>query len=290
MPSILVVDDSKIDRLLIGNLLSKNPCWEIAYAENGEEAIEKIRVDSFDLIVTDLQMPRVDGLGLVRFVRQEKPELPVLLVTSRGSDDIAVEALRLGATHYSSKTKLNKDLYDTAKQVLEFSKRLHKARSLEEQKDIFNFVLENDTQMISPMIAMLESYLPDWTEADRLRIGMAINEAVSNAIYHGNLEVASELKEEDEGAFFELVDVRKNMLPYSGRRVRVEAQYLPDEIRVKVCDQGPGFNPDSVADPTRAENLERLSGRGLLLIRSFMDQVEHNSTGNEISMVKRRIR
>ena len=54
-----------------------------------------------------------------------------------------------------------------------------------------------------------------------------------------------------------------------------------------IRDEGPGFDPTGLPDPTDPSNLERVSGRGLLLIRTFMDEVHHNKAGNEITMVKR---
>ena len=55
-----------------------------------------------------------------------------------------------------------------------------------------------------------------------------------------------------------------------------------------ITDEGPGFDPSSLPDPTDLENLEKASGRGLLLIRTFMDEVQHNDRGNELTMVFRR--
>jgi anti-sigma regulatory factor (Ser/Thr protein kinase) len=62
---------------------------------------------------------------------------------------------------------------------------------------------------------------------------------------------------------------------------RAEAHYV-------IRDEGPGFNPFVLPDPTAPENLDKLSGRGLLLIRTFMDDVSYNETGNQITLVKRR--
>jgi anti-sigma regulatory factor (Ser/Thr protein kinase) len=55
-----------------------------------------------------------------------------------------------------------------------------------------------------------------------------------------------------------------------------------------IRDEGQGFDPASLPDPTDPANLERISGRGLLLIQTFMDKVEHNESGNQITMTKRR--
>ncbi len=57
-------------------------------------------------------------------------------------------------------------------------------------------------------------------------------------------------------------------------------------MRFVIRDEGPGFDHRKVSDPTQAENLDRVSGRGLLLIHSFMDEVSYNDRGNEITLVK----
>jgi anti-sigma regulatory factor (Ser/Thr protein kinase) len=70
--------------------------------------------------------------------------------------------------------------------------------------------------------------------------------------------------------------------------VRVEAFFSSEAIEFRIRDEGPGFDPGSLPDPTAAENLNRPSGRGIFLIRTFMDHVAHNRTGNQITMIKRR--
>ena len=72
------------------------------------------------------------------------------------------------------------------------------------------------------------------------------------------------------------------------RRVRIEAEFSEHHICVQISDDGPGFDPETVPDPTAEENLHRASGRGLFLIRSFMDQVAYNKIGNQITMTKLR--
>ena len=62
-----------------------------------------------------------------------------------------------------------------------------------------------------------------------------------------------------------------------------------NELKFIIRDQGPGFDVASIPDPTDPENLAKVSGRGLLLINAFMDEVRHNKQGNEITMIKRKI-
>ncbi len=67
----------------------------------------------------------------------------------------------------------------------------------------------------------------------------------------------------------------------------VAAEESRTGVTYAIRDEGPGFDPSTLPDPTDPANLERVSGRGLLLIHAFMDEVRHNPTGNEITMVKR---
>jgi len=115
-------------------------------------------------------------------------------------------------------------------------------------------------------------------------------EALLNAMQHGNLEMSSELKEKDERGFQTLLQQRRREKPYLTRRVYVTARESPAEATYVIRDEGPGFDPSKLPDPTDPSNLDRVSGRGLLLIRTFMDKVHHNTNGNEITMVKRRDR
>ena len=70
-------------------------------------------------------------------------------------------------------------------------------------------------------------------------------------------------------------------------KITVEADLSPDQASFVIRDEGPGFDPGNVPDPTLQENLERECGRGLLLMRTFMDETRFNSRGNEVTMIKR---
>lgn len=296
MAKILVVEDSAIDRTLIGGLLAKETQWEIEFSNDGQEALDRIDPNQSghfppDVIVTDMQMPRVDGLELVRRVRDLYPHIPVVLITSLGSEGIAVEALRAGATSFSPKSMLRTDLVRTLRQVLEMTSHMRYTQNPElmpVSKQIA-FVLENESSLIGATIEHLQENLPSWSDRDRLQIGMALDEALVNAMHHGNLEVDSRLREsEDETQYYELIRSRKTVSPFCHRRVRIEAEFSEEHICVQISDDGRGFDPRSIPDPSCDENLHKVSGRGLFLIRSFMDQVAHNVEGNQITMTKLR--
>lgn len=100
-----------------------------------------------------------------------------------------------------------------------------------------------------------------YSEHDVFAIKLALEEALVNAIKHGNQ-----------------LDPDK--------RVTIHYRITPERFDIKITDEGTGFNPEDVPDPTAIENLERPCGRGLLLMRGFMTEVEYHGKGNVVSMAK----
>jgi len=107
---ILVVDDNPIDRLRVGRLIDQNSRCHATYAEDGTEALARLADHPTSVVLTDLQMEGMDGLNLVRAIRNEYPQVHVIVMTGHGSEDVAMEALRVGATDYVPKQRLAQDL------------------------------------------------------------------------------------------------------------------------------------------------------------------------------------
>ncbi len=102
MARILVADDEQGLREFVSEALEDDGHSVIAVAD-GEEAARLISRESFDLLITDLRMPRMDGLAVLRHARAEQPEMEVILLTAHGSVESAVEAMKLGAFDYLEK-------------------------------------------------------------------------------------------------------------------------------------------------------------------------------------------
>ena len=100
---ILVVDDEAHVREMIRKGLSQLGGYNVEVAQNGVEAIEKIEKDVFDLVLTDLKMPEMDGLELLKTIKGTRPEVMVILITAFGSIETAVEAMKNGANDYITK-------------------------------------------------------------------------------------------------------------------------------------------------------------------------------------------
>lgn len=101
-PRLLIAEDEERLRRLMGMLLS-NAGVELTLAADGEEARQHLERERFDLLITDLKMPRMDGMTLVRLANEKWPELPVIVITAFGSIESAVEAMQAGAIDYLTK-------------------------------------------------------------------------------------------------------------------------------------------------------------------------------------------
>ena len=97
MSRILVVDDALSDRTLVSGIAAKWGDSQVLQAEDGQAALTLIEQDPPDLILTDMHMPQMNGLELVTAVRETNPSIPGILITAKGSEDIAARALRAGA-------------------------------------------------------------------------------------------------------------------------------------------------------------------------------------------------
>ena len=290
MASILVVDDSAVDRIRVEKMLGKEG-HTVQSVAGGQEALAVLKREPPDLVLTDMQMPEMDGLQLVEEIRGKYPAVPVILMTAHGSEEIAVEALQKGAASYVPKRNMARDLAETVTNVLQVAKAGRNEQQLLQSliSTESHFILENDASLIPSLIGHLENNLKRMRLCDEnglIRVAVALREALINAILHGNLEIDSEERDKDEKQYHALIAERREQEPYQDRRVHVYAKESRREAVYVIRDEGPGFDPSTLADPTDPANLEKTSGRGLLLIRTFMDEVHHNQSGNEITMVK----
>jgi diguanylate cyclase (GGDEF)-like protein/PAS domain S-box-containing protein len=130
--------------------------------------------------------------------------------------------------------------------------------------------------------------LDRWDSAELMRTTIALDEALRNALYHGNLELSSTIRQENDRLFYELARQRAAQSPYRDRRIHLQIAHCPDHSRFVIRDEGVGFDTSAAQRPIEPEDLLRPSGRGLLLMKSFMDEVSYNKVGNEVTLVKRR--
>jgi CheY-like chemotaxis protein len=293
VPTVLVVDDSPVDRRLAGGLLEKHFDWTVRYAGDGKEALQQMALTLPDLMLTDLQMPEMNGLELVAAVKKDYPHIPVILMTALGSEEIAAQAMRQGAASYVPKRRLAEDLFPTIHRILTGSleDREHSQLMHYVETTATVFVLSNDLALIKALVSHLQQMLrclPLADETERLRVGVALEEALTNAYYHGNLEVGAALGKADRAAYEELAQRRRWESPYQERHIRVSAKISRTAAEFVIRDEGPGFDISQLPTDAGLPDAERSAGRGVILMRMIMDEVSYNPAGNEVTMIKRR--
>ncbi len=132
-------------------------------------------------------------------------------------------------------------------------------------KDQFEVMIPSDTEaghaVQERILQALE--ILEYPPRDVFGVRLALEEALVNAIKHGNA-----------------------MDP--DKRVRVACEVSYDQVRIEIEDEGPGFSPSDVADPTDDENLDCPGGRGIMLMRAFMNTIEYNTVGNRVTLIKLR--
>jgi anti-sigma regulatory factor (Ser/Thr protein kinase) len=223
------------------------------------------------------------------------PLIPVILMTAQGSEEIAAQALQHGAASYVPKRKLADDLVPTVLRVLlgALEDRAHSNLMHYLDAGMVTFVLPNNRSLIQALVAHVQEMLrslPLEDETERLRVGIALEEALDNALYHGNLEIGATLGRPDREACEQLARERSSQAPYRDRRIHVSIRLSRDEAVFVIRDDGPGFDASKLPEGADLAEEESEAGRGINLMRTFMDEVRYNDRGNEVTLIKRRVR
>jgi len=154
------------------------------------------------------------------------------------------------------------------------------------------YVVSEQSRLILPsdpdLIPAVSAYLLGLVEANpeaakKVAVELAIDEALSNAIYHGNLEIPSRLKSDDFEKFYELANERMRQEPYSSRTVDVQYKLDSDGLEVVIKDEGAGFDWRKFTDNSADAN-DHPHGRGLIMMREFASRIEFNEKGNRVAL------
>lgn len=145
--SILVVDDEGPNRYSVSKTLQRIG-YVVSEAANGEEALEIMNKQSFDVVLTDIRMPGLDGVELLRRIKEESSDVIVILMTAYASLGTAVEALRLGAHDYLIKPSSSQDIRQSVARGVERARNLKRRRALLDaiRSDVFELV-RSDTDL-----------------------------------------------------------------------------------------------------------------------------------------------
>ncbi len=119
--NLLVVDDSATTRMLISLTLKKEGVYRIVEVSNGREAVDKLSVEPVDCVLTDINMPQMNGLDLITYIRSQhrEPKLPIIVITTQGEEEARDKGMAQGANAYLTKPISGPKLVSLVKELLD---------------------------------------------------------------------------------------------------------------------------------------------------------------------------
>jgi CheY-like chemotaxis protein/anti-sigma regulatory factor (Ser/Thr protein kinase) len=271
---ILVVDDDPDIHVLLGTIL-KESGFHMESAFNGLEGLERLQSGSYDLVVTDVLMPGLDGLEFLKRMQEGYPSVPVVVMTAQNTPDTLIRSIRERAFSYFSKPFSSSAVIEMVSRALE---------SPAERDDI-----------------VVLSARPGWI-ALRLRSKLEVANRLLQFLRELPLELPPEEREDIAAAFRELL---VNAVEHGGRldpRQAVEVVYirLRQAILYYIRDPGKGFSFDRLAHAAvsgtpdnplghvevRSQAGMRPGGFGIFMTRQIADELVYNEKGNEVLLVK----
>ena len=287
-PTLLVVGDPAP----VGAAVGRHG-WRAVFVRSAADAFDRFDRATPQAVLIDVRGAGPDAVAFAGQVRERCPRIPVVLTTREGGEDFTY-CPPGGAIGFVPWRELAAHLPAVLDQALADARAAGlRTRALGcLSRRVSRFVLDNDPALVGPVVAILREELETLGVCEAgaaARVGIALEEALLNAVYHGNLGVSSDLKRADDAAFHRLAAERRGAAPYRDRRVRLTARLSPAAATFEVADDGLGFDPASLPDPTAGCNVGRPCGRGLLLMRAFVDEVSYNRAGTRVRLVKRRV-
>jgi len=295
VPHVLLADEDAGIQQMLGSFFSQVG-WNYDIVANGDSAIEAISSRSYDIIVTDLVMPGLSGLELLKNFREQNPSQAIIVVTGESKEFTSVDVFKVGGAIDLLTKPLDLSLLDDA------VKRVWRAlRQKRLETNLYRYVVSERVEFsfTSAEIANLkfpvhliehlfESGMIDMST--RLQMELAFQEAIANSLDHGNLELKSEWREEinDQGGdrYTEIRSERLLDPKYANRILRISIEFNDEEITISIKDNGPGF---SVCGPDKKVcelGDVQVHGRGMTIISGTMDSVRYEDTGRVIIMKK----
>ena len=241
------------------------------------------------LILTSGSPVAADFGPFVRSLGERFPRVPVVMVT--GPNGISTrDALQSGVTGCVPHCSLASDLAWTLQTILVSGPLA--GSGVDTRGGVAEAIchtIDNSPELLPLVIDQIRQRLERWPFPDPMevvRVMVALSESLDNALYHGNLELNSELRQGDGRAWRDECQRRQSTAPYCDRKIRLQAVFGDQSAEFIIRDEGPGFDPLSQVDCTQSQHKERCSGRGLLLMRMYMDDVRFNPVGNQVTLVK----
>ncbi len=246
-------------------------------------------VQACSLILIGAVGAEVSGERLLAW-RQRYQSVPCVVLTGESPWICSESALRAGVSGLLPWTDLESDLIPTLQSILGASAAASPDAAVS-NREVLSYTIDNNPDLLPLIVSSVRQRIVSWPFQDSIeleRVTVALSEALDNALYHGNLDLCSDLRQGSGQSWREESRARRGALPYRDRRIRFQAAFDSQGAEFVIRDEGIGFDPALLSDCTQMQNLERCSGRGLFLMKMYMDEMRFNATGNEITLQKQR--
>lgn len=270
---VLIADDDATTRLAISTMLRREN-YAVEEAANGIDAIQQIQDGAFDLVFLDIWMPGMTGLEVLAKIRESDAHPKVIVMTSDGTPETLLRAVREQAYDYVCKPFPPKEAIEIARRALE-SESVAPIEVISARPEWVELLIpctREAAERVQTFLMKMEAALPD---ALRDSIGQAFRELLLNAVeWGGKLD--------------------------PNRKVRVASVRSPRMVMYRIADPGPGFDPAklphaAIGQPEDAVTAHvlvreklglRAGGFGLLMTRAMTDELIYNEARNEVIFIK----
>lgn len=267
---VLIVEDDAPSRGFMKDTVESQG-FETHVAENGLLGLEVFKKINPHLVLSDIQMPEMDGLELLGEIRKLSPDVVVVMVTAFGCEDYAMKAMELRANNYLKKPVRHAELLPLLKK---YSSLIDKSTSSDPQPAIkksssFKIKLDSDVEKVPDMVDWLVKTAGNvLDESGVLDVKLGLVELLNNAIEHGNLGGSEDGKP-------------VNNILLSSRKVSIEYKTGDSYCEWSITDEGDGFDWRSYLSRLDADPLG-LEGKGLLCCKFHFNELEYNPSGNSV--------
>jgi CheY-like chemotaxis protein len=272
--TLLVVDDDPSIHELVGAMLAGKG-WELDRAGSGDEALAHLKTRSYDLVLSDILMPDMDGLTLLGHIRNRYPDAHIVVMTVKNTSNHILESLRHDATAYIAKPFDRDTLIVTLENALSTTVDQDDIKVLSDKPNWISLEIRSKLTTAERLTQFVRELPSDLKADEREQIAVAFRELLMNAIEHGGR-----------------LDPEKIVNLSYIRTARCIVYYIRDP--------GEGFSMENLSHAAVANNPDeplhhvevreqtgtRPGGFGLLLTQSFADELIYSAKGNEVILIK----
>jgi CheY-like chemotaxis protein len=271
---LLMVDDDPSMHDLVQAMLQGTE-WEVDSAQDGEQALERVKTGAYDLVLTDILMPGMDGLTLLSRLRERHPDTRVVVMTIKNTADHILGSLRREAAGYVSKPFTREALIMSLRDALASPLDKDDIQVLSDRPQWISLQIRCKVATADRLTQFVRELPSDLNQDDREQVATAFRELLMNAIEHGGH-----------------LDPQKTVDLSYIRTARTIVYYIRDP--------GEGFSPDKLDHAAAANTPDqpfrhvelrqqmgiRPGGFGMLMAKNFADELIYSSKGNEVILIK----